>query len=355
VTAPDDLDEATPPDEKTSGASRAAYLSSGIGLLLGGAAMFYVVRRLVHDWPQASEAMRDADWAWLVAAAVLAVTGMVLIGVGWRAVLRLLGVQVPLGRAIAWYFVGELGKYLPGGLWPVLGRGELARRGGVPRTRAYASVGLSLVLLYLAALFVSAGFLPFAVAGTGFNVWMLFLLALPVGVVMLHHGILERLLAFVSKVTKRDLDLEVPRWADSLRLVARYVPTWLCVGGATWAVARALDPNASFARVMFATVLSWAAGFIAVPVPAGAGIREAVLAASSGLPGGVAAATAIIARVLFLAVDFGGAAISAPIVGRKRGGAAVGPLPGHADDDPDGDPDDRPDEGASAEGPVPAR
>ena len=37
--------------------------------------------------------------------------------------------------------------------------------------------------------------------------------------------------------------------------------------------------------IMFATVLSWTAGFLAVPVPAGAGIREAVLTASSGAEG----------------------------------------------------------------------
>ena len=34
--------------------------------------------------------------------------------------------------SIGWYFAGELGKYLPGGIWPVFGRGQLAyRRGGI--------------------------------------------------------------------------------------------------------------------------------------------------------------------------------------------------------------------------------
>ncbi len=316
-------------DGATGSKGRAVAATSLVGLLLGGGAMFYVVRRLVKDWPDAHEALSNADLTWVGVAVVLAVLAMTSIGWGWRYVMRNLGVRVPIGRTIAWYFVGEMGKYLPGGVWPVLGRGELARRGGVPRSRSYTSVAMSLGLLYLAALFVAAGFLPFALAGHGggFTPWMLFLLALPVGIVLLHHRVLERLIAFIAKVTKREIEVEIPHWKDSLLLVARYVPTWFFVGTATWAVARSLTPDASYPRVMFATVLSWTAGFLAVPVPAGAGIREAVLAASSGLDGGVAAATAIVARILFILVDVGGALISAPIVGRKRGGASVGPLP----------------------------
>jgi len=330
----DDEPRSAPPADDTArrgGSRTGARVSAVVGAVLGGAAAVYVVRRLVADWPEAEAAMRDANLWWIAAGAVAAGAAMTLMGAGWRGVLGLLGVRVPMGRVIAWYYVGELGKYLPGGVWPVLGRGELARRGGVPRGRAYASVGMSLGLLYLAALFVATAFLPFALSGGGFDPWMLFLLALPVGIVALHHSVLERLLALISRATGRSIGFDVPRWGDSLRLVANYVPSWLFVGAGTWAIARALDPNASFSRVVFATVLSWVAGFLAVPVPAGAGVREAVLAASSGLGGGVAAATAIIARVLFVVADVVGAALSAPAAGRRRGGATVGPVGGRAE------------------------
>lgn len=303
-----------------------AWLSSAVGLLIGAVTTYYVVRTLVDEWPAASEALEDADLLWMAVALVVALVAMAGMGWGWGHVLRLFGVRVPAGRVVAWYFVGELGKYLPGGVWTVLGRGELARRGGVPRTRAYASVAMSLAMLYLAAMFVAVAFLPFALASEGANVWMLFLLALPVGVLALHHAVLERVRLLAVRVTRRELVLEIPRWRDSLSMVASYLPAWLLVGGGTWAVARALDPGASFSRIMFAAVLSWIAGFIAVPVPAGAGVREAVLVASSGLDPGTAAATAIVARVIFLVSDLVGAAVGAPVAGRRRSGATVEPL-----------------------------
>lgn len=287
-----------------------------------------VVRELTSDWDRVEEVLRGAEVTWLALAAGLAAAGMAWIGVVWGQVLRRLGVVVGMARVTSWYFVGELGKYLPGGVWPVVGRGELARRAGVPRSRAYSSVALSLAMLYLAALFAAAALVPFAMAGGSATAWMWCLLALPVGVVALHHRVLGWLVDLLGRVVGRTIGFHPPEWRQSLTLVAMYLPTWALIGTATWAVARALDPSASLGRVMFAAILSWVAGFMAVPVPAGAGVREAVLLASSGLDGGVAAATAIIARVLFVGVDALGAMIGAPAATRKRGGVRVGPLPG---------------------------
>jgi hypothetical protein len=58
--------------------------------------------------------------------------------------------------------------------------------------------------------------------------------------------------------------------------------------------------------------LSWAAGLVAAPVPAGAGVREATFVALAGLSLGVAATVAVAARLLFIVVDVLGALLAAP-------------------------------------------
>lgn len=320
--------------DRTAGASGrrrrgAIGLSTALGVLLGLVAVGFVVRALVSEWSQVREALASASLVWLAAAMVLAACAMASIALYWRYALRLLGVECRPRRVVAWYFVGEVGKYLPGGVWSVLGRAELARRGGVPRSRAYASVALSLAGLYLAGMFVAAGFLPFALTGGGrLNPWMLFLLALPIGLAALHHRVLERLAVLARRITGRALPLEVPAWRHSIVLVARYLPSWLLIGGATYAVSRSLTPDVSFSRVVFASVLSWVAGFLAVPVPAGAGVREAVFLAASGLPAALAATAAVATRVLFIVVDATGAGLGAPVVGfRRRGGVRAAAPP----------------------------
>ncbi len=269
----------------------------------------FVGRELAAEWDRAGDAVADAHLGCPAAGPVPAAGGMAAIAVVWTDVLDALGVHRRRRDVVAWYFLGELGKYVPGGVWPVIGRGELARRGGVERATSYGSVVLSLLALYLAALATAAVAVPAALAGDGGPTAAIALvLLLPLGLAALHHRVLDPLLGWVRRRTGRAVALDVPRWGTTLALVARYVPAWLLVGGATWAVARALTPDPSLARIVLATALSWTAGSLAVPVPAGAGVREAVFVPVAGLPGALAATVAIAARLAFIVADGAGAA-----------------------------------------------
>jgi uncharacterized membrane protein YbhN (UPF0104 family) len=288
-----------------------ATVTTAVGVALAVVCAWFVGHRLADDWPAAREALASASPGWLVLALVLAAAGMTAIALGWRAVLAELGHRRPTPLVVAWYFAGEIGKYLPGGVWPIVGRGELARRGGVRRTAAYSSVALSLGLLYLAASLVACVLLPFAFDGADGRVGFVLLLA-PLGIACLHPAISGRIESWAARVLRRPIEVRVPTFGEALALVARYVPAWLLIGGATWSVARALDPHAGLARILFATAVSWLVGFLAVPVPGGVGVREAVFVALAGnLPLGVAASTAVVARVIFVAVDAVGALLSA--------------------------------------------
>lgn len=308
-----------------------------VGAALGLGAGALVVAELVGQWDEARAAIEGASVAWLVAAVVAGAAGMVAIAWVWHDVLAVLGRAVPRARVVRWYFLGELGKYLPGGVWTVVGRGELARRGGVDRTVAYGSVALSLVALYVAAAGVAAALVPFDLARQADDPRpALGVVVVLVGAaVALRPATVEWGLALARRLTGRPLAVTVPRGRDTTVLVLRYVPAWIGIALGTWAVARALDPDASLTRVALATVVSWIAGFLAVPVPAGGGVREAVFLALAGLPAGVGAATAIAARLLFVAVDAGGAGLASLTAGgarwragraaRRDGGRLAGP------------------------------
>lgn len=304
-----------------------AAASTVVGVVVALACAFFVAARLRDDWPAVRDAIGSASVGWLAAAVVLAAAGMTAIALGWRAVLAALGHRRPTGLVVAWYFAGEIGKYLPGGVWPIVGRGELARRGGVRRTAAYASVALSLALLYLAAAMVACVLLPFALDGSDGRVVAVLLLP-PIGIACLHPAISGRAEALAARVLRRPLDVRVPGFGEALVLVARYVPVWLLIGGATWSVARALDPQVGLARVLLATAVSWLAGFLAVPVPGGVGVREAVFVGVAGsMAPGVAESTAVVARVIFVVVDTAGALLSARVAPRRAASTGSGAAP----------------------------
>jgi glycosyltransferase 2 family protein len=307
---------------------RLAGASTALGALLAIVAGIFVGRALVREWDEVSASLSDASPTWIVVAVVLAIGGMTAIAVPWRHALRLLGANLSWGQTVARYYLGEIGKYVPGGVWPVLGRGELARRAGVTRSAAYSSVALSLITLYLAAMFLALVGVPAMVGGadggSGGYAWVLLLL--PLGLAALHHAVLERVRGLGERVLKRPIATTIPRWKATLTLVAMYVPAWLLIGTATWAIARGLGQDVAWLDVAPAAVLSWIVGFVLVPVPGGVGVREAAfVAAVSGMDAGVAAATAVLARAVFVLVDAVGALAASGWLARHRLAGGRGP------------------------------
>lgn len=324
--AADPTDPAAPPRRRAT----TSIAVTALGAVLGLGAAALVVRELVVEWGPASDAIAGASIGWLVLAVVAGIVGMAAIAWVWADVLAVLGVSVERSRVMRWYFVGELGKYLPGGVWTVVGRAELARRGGIARPTSYGSVALSLVTLYVAAAITAALLLPFDLAGQADDprVAIGALVVIAAGALLLHPRTVAAGLTLARRLSGRALPIDLPTGHTTAVLIVRYVPAWVGIGVATWAIARALDPGASLPRVMLAATVSWIAGFLAVPVPAGGGVREAVFLAVAGLPAGVGAATAVAARVLFIAIDAGGAAIASASARRARTPSPVSPRPG---------------------------
>src|SRR3954462_1069432 len=144
----------------------AAAATTAVGVVIAVLGFGFVIQRVAANWDDVSAAIRHADRVWLVVGFVLAFCGMSAVAVAWRWVVNVLGGRVSLREVFRWYFPGELGKYVPGGIWPVVGRAELAVRGGVRRSIAYASVALSLGAAYLAAIAVVVVMLPFALSAS---------------------------------------------------------------------------------------------------------------------------------------------------------------------------------------------
>jgi uncharacterized membrane protein YbhN (UPF0104 family) len=270
----------------------------------------FAVLLLVRDWPQTVAALRHADLWWFVPAAVCAVGGMFLMAWRWGAAIIAVGGE-PAGthRVISAFFVGEEGKYIPGAVWAVLGRSELARREGYERSIAYSSVALSLVGCYLAAALTALGLAALALIGGSINMpWWPVAVVAAAGIAAIHPAASRRIHALASRVLGRKLTIEIPSWSRCLRLTGTYIPVWILIAAATTLVTKSLVANPPIARVALAAVVSWIIGFVS-PSPGGIGVREAVFVAVAGIAAGPAAAAAILARVLFVLVDGVGAGV----------------------------------------------
>lgn len=305
----------------------ARRLPALVGGLVGLAGFAFVVRTLVGEREQVLDAVAHARPGSLAVAFLFAALGMTGIGLAWRASLRVLGSEVGLLSTLRGYFVGQLGKYVPGGVWAFIGLGEWARREGIGGVVAYSSVLLSVGSTYLAALLLAATSLPLSgLVRTGVDgPYMLVLLLLPLGFTLVHPRVVACGLRVVRQVTRREVALQAPPWGASTLIVLRQVPSWILIGATNLTIASAFGAHGDPINIIAATAISWVVGFLALPVPGGIGVREAAFVALAvSLPSGLAAATAVTARLLFVAVDAIGAACTTALVARRRAVPGVG-------------------------------
>jgi uncharacterized membrane protein YbhN (UPF0104 family) len=282
-------------------------LLKAAGLAIAVLAVALCVLTLAREWNSISDALAGARPGWLLLGLLAAAGAMTGLGLLWWRCLQVFGAPARRRDAVAWYFGGELGKYVPGGVWPVLGRGELASRAGISRATGYVTTLISYAAMCVAAAVVCGVLAPFvALDGDGLSWGWLMLALIPLGIGALHPAVLGRLLALGAKLTRGRVQIEPRPWRTMLGLTGWSLATWLLVGAASVCVTEALGYSQQPARVAFAAVAAWIIGFLAIPVPAGAGLRELVFLAISGLDNGPAVAVAAIVRLLFIAVDAGG-------------------------------------------------
>ena len=115
------------------------------------AAVVYAVAR---NWAEVSVHLDKISWSTFVWSTLAAAVGTWLTMIGWRTLLRDLGSDLHLAPASGVYFVGQLGKYLPGSLWSVLVQADIASHLKVPRRRTAVTGLLALGLSLLTGLLV---------------------------------------------------------------------------------------------------------------------------------------------------------------------------------------------------------
>src|SRR3954452_17484900 len=116
--------------------TRVGFVAVAVGL---------AVWALWSRWPEVVSALHRLDARGLVLAALATLLNAVLTGLAWRALLADLGFRLPIGLAARVFFVGQIGKYVPGSLWPMIVQAELAKRHVARRSTAAATFVLLLL------------------------------------------------------------------------------------------------------------------------------------------------------------------------------------------------------------------
>jgi len=300
-------------------------LVSSIGLIIGLAGMAFLLRTMWTHRDEMKDSFSQLTWSSLLGAVFFAFMSMSYFGWMWGRLLLRRGYKVPRAQLVSWYYTGQLGKYVPGGVWAVVGRAEMAVRGGVPRADAYSVTGLSMFTTYSAAALCAA--LGSLLSWERPIIGAALLLALVFGLsVYAIAPLRQRLMGLLRKVTSGTNELTAPK--DMLALTIVQVPAWIMISLSTTITAHAFGAEVGVLHMFYVSSLSWLIGFLVIGAPGGLGVRESIftglLSASVGTS--TALSLAVASRMIFVSVDFLGALIFNLIARRLKPSVSEAPT-----------------------------
>ncbi len=328
--------------------------------LLFAVVLMYVVRKSVELTDAESLSKLTIRPLWLIAAGVLYLVGWVPSVVVWQRLMSVLGARPPFLMTLKAYYLGHLGKYVPGKAAAILLRSSTLQAVGVPIGTSVLTAMLETLMVMGVGLALAIGLAPFLLPN---DVWD----ALPssFGVLRIHSWLgptfvlvatmlgvplaAESLLRFAArKARQREnaLSAEAAR-ANSVgsseelavnrheivRLmfvgVFTFLPTWFAQGLSLGCVLLSIG---AIERLSFADWLLWTGaigagnslGFFVLFAPGGLGVREGILIASlsTAIGNANAVAAAGLLRLLWLVAEVLAAGVLMLVPQRSRDSAS---------------------------------
>jgi glycosyltransferase 2 family protein len=291
-------------------------------------ALALAVYAVVKDWGHIGP-----DLARLGVGAIAAALGAVLLalattGLLYRLLLAALGSPLPLRTAARILFIGQLGKYLPGSIWPVLAQMELGKRHDIPRHRSASASVLVMLFTLITGLLTALVTLPFAAGQMPYR-WAL--LAAPLLLVLVYPRVLNAVIGRLLRLARQPALDQPLTLRTVLSALGCSFAGWVFYGLQIWILADRLGAPAG-KTVLIAIggfAFAWSVGFVVIFAPAGAGVRDVLLLLVLGPVLSTASATVVVlvSRVLLTAADLLAAGVAAAFTKRGALGAAPAPPP----------------------------
>jgi len=279
-----------------------------LGATLTLVVCYFVARTVYLQW----DSIRGFRWhlriGWLLLSAGLVWLDFVLLFQLWRVLLNIVsGRRISFGSAYRISVLANLGKYIPGKVWAVMGMVYLLKDEGVPTPAALVSTAL-----HQAFTIVPGAVLISVILGAG--VWghlpvAAVIAGLAVSVTILYPPLFSKLLNLGLRIFRRPTITFQLSFARAFVLFWAYILAWIIYGAAFWAMTLGLGlPPGPFWPVAAAYGAAYLIGFLALFAPGGLGVREGMLTVllAPYLPPGLSAAVAVMSRFWMTIVELAG-------------------------------------------------
>lgn len=237
--------------------------------------ILFIARKVYSECITISASQINLDIA-KVLISWLCVTASVLLGAWeWTLLIRTLGGHLDLITGVRIHLISGLCKYMPGYVWPYLGKTHLAIRHGVPTNIAIGSVVGELIIIYLSGILLLIVSLPLSglMGETTGDAQAVIAFAFVCAALLLSVSLGNRFGKF-WKFGER------ANWKGVIFVIVAVALTWCVLGFGFYILDASIKPSVGNPwKLLAGLILALLGGQLALFVPMGIGVREAILVA----------------------------------------------------------------------------
>ncbi len=241
---------------------------------------YFLAKNLYQNWWQIDFKQLRFNVPLLSVSSLFLFIFFLLFIFGWKLILRGLGVSLSFLKALKIIFYSQLGKYLPGKIWAIVGRMYFCQQLGVSASKAFISVVLEMALTIISGMFI---FLVGLSIFPGFRIHInpfLLMIVVIILFIVIHPRVFTRIInIFLQLVKKGPIRIDL-NFSQICGMMLYYCLMWLSLGIAFYF----LINSTTFIALSTIPILagsfsiSTTIGAMALFVPGGLGVRESVLA-----------------------------------------------------------------------------
>jgi len=240
---------------------------------------YFLGKNLYRNWGQIDFKQLHFNVSLLIVSVFFLLGFFLVFAIGWKSILKGIGVSLPFFKSLKIIFYSQLGKYLPGKIWTWAGRIYFCQQLGIPTSKTFLSMVLELalttisgILIFLVALLISPGF--------KINIHPFFLIIVVImSFIIIHPKVLTRIINFFLYLLKKEpIKIEL-NFSQICFIMGCYFIIWFCFGIAFYFLINSVTFIAP-SKILIITgsfAISNTVGVMALFAPAGLGVREGIL------------------------------------------------------------------------------
>ncbi len=248
------------------------------GFLVGILILWFMIKDLVENWEAVVPYLTGMKIPLFLLSIILYGIAFLFTGYNWTWLLWKMEAGPGRREYLNAHMVSALARYIPGGIWSIVGKAYLCNKKGVSAQATTVSIILEYVFQIASSGLFFVALIPFLFQ-SGWNTWLAGgCVVAAAAVLLLLPACINLGIRILSKVLKKDCGEIHLKPAFVYQVLLRYVGAWLVTGvGLLLLVAAFSDFDLlQGVYLVLSYPVSWVVGFLS-PSPNGMGIREGIL------------------------------------------------------------------------------